>query len=73
MYRGKYFIAFYDSKGEEFINCFDSITQILYYLKKPINQEEIRKIRYSVYMAVKYDRTVKFLDGKPRKIYLIEI
>lgn len=73
MYRGKYFIAFYDKTGEEFINCFDSIVNILYYLKSPITRQEVEKMRRKVFSAVKNDSLVYFLDGKPRKIYLIEI
>ena len=72
-YKGKYFIAFYDESGEEFINCFDSTVNILYYLKKPITRKEKNKLDIQIYNAVKNGSVVHFLDGKPRRIYLIEI
>lgn len=72
-YKGKYFIAFYDKDGEEYINSFDSVIQILYYLKKPITRKEIYKLSWTISVALKYDKVVYFLDGKPRRIYLIEI
>ena len=72
-YKGKYFIAFYDKDGEEFVNCFDSVINILYFLKRPITAEEVNKMNVRITKALKYDKCVFFLDGEPRKIFLIEI
>ena len=73
LYKGKYYIAFYDEYGEDFIEGFDTVTNILYYLKKDITRENVLKMNQLVYYAIKNNRTVYFLDGKPRKIYLIKI
>lgn len=72
-YKGKYFIAFYDADGEEFINCFDNIYKILLYINKPTTKENYTNIKNIIYFAVKKNKLVYFLDGKPRRIYLIEI
>ena len=72
-YKGKYFIAFYDKDGEEFVNCFDSIYQILTYLKRPCTKKEYNIIHTAIYKALKTDTLIYFLDRQPRKVYLIEI
>ena len=73
MYKNKYFLAFYDKSGEEFIDCFDSIKDIAKYLKIDVtNKNKMNNLYANIYYAIKENMTTKIL-GKPMKIYLIDI
>lgn len=73
-YKGKYFIVFYDKTGEEIQYIFENVKDILRFMNKEINKENINVINQSIYRALKTDtHFVKFLTGKVQTVYIIDV
>lgn len=73
-YKGQYFIVFYDKTGENFEYMFSNVREILKFMKKEINRQNIQHINKMLYSALKTDtHFVKFLTGKVQTVYIIDI
>ena len=73
-YKGKYFIVFFDKTGEEFQYMFDNVRDILKFMGREINKENINAINRMLYNALRSDtHFVKFLTGKVQTVYIVDI
>ena len=73
MYKKRYFLAFYDADGERFKYLFDSIFDIVNYLKIDYSdKKKVNKIYSDIYYGLKYEKPIKIL-GEPMRVYLIDI
>ena len=71
MYKKRYFLAFYDKTGEEFITCFDSVYEIARYLNIDYsNKKAINKIYTDLNYALKNNSTINILK-KLSSVFLI--
>lgn len=73
-FRGKYFIAFYDSNDEYIVTTFNNIHEICEHIKerRKVKMPE-NKIYFAVYHAIKNGGTTTILDGRKLYVHLFEI
>lgn len=73
LYKGHYFIVFYDVHDEQLMYMFDNVRDILAYMKKPITRQNINLVNVELYRALKTDtHFTKFLTGKTLRVYIID-
>ena len=73
LYKGHYFIVFYDIDDETLLYMFDNVREILKFMKRPITSQSIRLINVELYRALKTDSHItKFLTGKFLRVYVID-
>ena len=72
-YKSKYFIAFYSLDEEELLYTFDNVREICQFQGKKPTRANINLINVEIYRGLKRKtRLVKFLTGKPMKIYIYD-
>lgn len=72
LYKGKYFIAFYDKNDERLLYTFDNVKEILKFQKKEINTYNARLLNIELYRALKSDEHfITFLTGEVMRVYII--
>lgn len=73
LYKGKYFIVFYDKSDEEFLYSFDNIREILKFQRKPLTDENIKMLNRYIYRALRTpEHFITFLTGKVMRVYIID-
>lgn len=73
LYKGKYFIVFYDKTDRYFINMFDNVREILAYINKPITRQNINLLNVELYRALRTDtHFTKILTGEVMRVYIID-
>lgn len=73
LYKGKYFIVFYSIDEEELLYTFDNVREICQFQGKEPTRANINLINVEIYRGLKRkNRLVKFLTGKPMKIYIYD-
>ena len=73
LYKGRYFIVFYDKCDENLKYMFDNVREILRFMKVDINRTNINKVNVELYRALKSDtHFVKFLTGEVLRVYIID-
>ena len=73
LYKSKYFIAFYSLDEEELLYTFDNVREICQFQGKKPTRANINLINVEIYRGLKRkNRLVKFLTGKPMKIYIYD-
>ncbi|MCI6090657.1 MAG: hypothetical protein MR695_08840 [Solobacterium sp.] len=72
LYKGKYFIVFYDKNDERLLYTFDNVKEILKFQKKEINTYNARLLNIELYRALKSDEHfITFLTGEVMRVYII--
>ena len=72
-YKSKYFIAFYSLDEEELLYTFDNVREIRQFQGKKPTRANSNLINVEIYRGLKRkNRLVKFLTGKPMKIYIYD-
>lgn len=73
LYKGRYFIIFYDKTGEMPLHIFDNVKDILKFQKKPLTKENINYINVRLYRALRTkEHFVTFLTGKVMRVYIFD-
>ena len=72
-YKNKHYIAFYDRYGEEFINIFDNIREIMKFKKIPFSQMEYNKHMVELYRSLKSNHLTKMLNGRLMTVWLVDV
>jgi len=74
-YKSKYYIVFYDSTGEDFIDIFDNVREICNYRGLAVTQYNIKLLTEQlIYALKKDDHSTKMLDGKTvNQVFLVDI
>ena len=72
-YKNKYYIAFYDKKGEHFVHMFDNLIQILQYKGIEVNLYNLKLYRIELCKSLKTEtHYTKMLDGTLMTVWLID-
>lgn len=73
LYKGKYFIVFYDKTDEHLLYMFDNVKEILEFKHKEINRNNIILVNVELYRALKSEfHFTRFLTGDVMRVYIIE-
>ena len=74
LFKGRYAIFFYDGNDEHVVTFFNNIKEICDYKNKPFTKQNYNLIKVELYRALKRcDHKTWMLDGKPMRVYLIDI
>lgn len=73
LYKGKYFIVFYDKTDTYLQYMFDNVRDILLFQEKPLTRTNINLINVELYRALssKHHFT-RFLTGEVLRVYIID-
>lgn len=72
LYRGSYFIVFYDEADEELRYLFDNVRDILKFMKKPVTRTNVNLVNVELYRAFKRrGHLTRFLTGETLRVYMI--
>lgn len=72
LYRGSYFIVFYDESDEELRYLFDNVRDILKFMKRPVTRTNINLVNVELYRAFKRrGHFTRFLTGEKLRAYMI--
>lgn len=73
LYKGKYFIAFYDKDDTQFLQMFDNAREILKFQNKPITRQNVNLVNVELYRALRTDtHFTRFLTGEVMRVYIID-
>lgn len=74
LYKGKYFITFYDKTDEKLCYIFDNIREILAFQKKPATRENVNRINVELYRALRSEEhfTTFLTKGEVLRVYIID-
>lgn len=73
LYKGKYFIVFYDKTDTKFLESFDNVREILKFQNKPITRQNVNLINVELYRALRTDtHFTRFLTGEVMRVYIID-
>lgn len=76
-YKGKYFIVFYDQDGENFINMFNNIREILEYRGEKLTRQNLMRINVELYRSLKsknhYTRMLSKNNSELQTVFIVDI
>lgn len=73
LYKGRYFIVFYDKTDTNFLASFDNVREILKYQHKPITRQNVNFVNVELYRALRTDtHLTRFLTGEVMRVYIID-
>lgn len=72
LYKGKYFLVFYDKTDEELLYLFDNVREILKFMGREITRQNINLINVELYRALRStEHFCRFLTGEVLRVYMI--
>lgn len=73
LYKGKYFIVFYDKTDTEIKYMFDNVREILKFQNKEVTRQNINLVNVELCRALRTEtRFTRFLTGEVLKVFIIE-
>ena len=73
LYKGHYFIVFYDKTDEYLMYMFDNARDILKFMGKKITRNNVTEINHRIARALKTDtHFTRFLTGEVLRVYIID-
>lgn len=73
LYKGRYFIAFYDKTDEHFIELFDNVREILRWQGKPITRRAVNQVNVMLCRALQSEHHfTRLLTGEVMRVYIID-
>lgn len=73
LYKGSYFIVFYDKTDENLEYMFDSVVDILKFMHRPITRNNVIQVNTMIARALKTEtRFTRFLTGEVLRVYIIQ-
>lgn len=73
LYKGHYFIVFYDVHDEQLMYMFDNVREILNFMNRPLTRQNINLVNVELYRALKTNtHFTKFLTGENLRVYIID-
>lgn len=73
LYKGKYFLTFYDKTDEEVLHIFDNVRDILKYLNKAITSSNINLMNVELYRALTSIEHFTRILGQTMRVYMIPV
>ena len=72
LYKGKYFLVFYDKTDEELMYLFENVREILKFMGKKITRQNVNIINVELYRALRSaEHFCRFLTGEVLRVYMI--
>ena len=72
-YKGSFFIVFYDKTDEWIKYIFDNVRDILKFMGKEINRQNVNLINNELYRALKTDtHFTRFLTGEVLTVHIVK-
>lgn len=72
LYKGSYFLVFYDKTDEDLKYMFDNVRDILKFMGKPVTRLNVNRINVELYRALSStEHFCRFLTGEVLRIYMI--
>lgn len=72
LYKGKYFLAFYDRFDENLEYIFDNVRDILKFIGKEVTRQNVNIINVELYRALSSEEHFcRFLTGELLRVYMI--
>ena len=72
LYKGKYFLVFYDKTDEELLYIFENVREILKFMGKKITRQNVNIINVELYRALRSEEHFcRFLTGEVLRVYMI--
>lgn len=72
LYKGKYFLVFYDKTDEELLYIFENVRDILKFMGKEITRQNVNRINVELYRALRSpEHFCRFLTGEVMRVYMI--
>ena len=73
LYKGRYFITFYDKTDTNFLESFDNVREILKFQHKPITRQNVNLINVELYRALRTNtHFTRLLTGEVMRVYIID-
>ena len=73
LYKGEYFIVFYDKTDTELLYSFDNVREILKFQGKDITRQNVNLVNVELYRALRTDtHLTRFLTGEVMRVYIID-
>lgn len=72
LYKGHYFIVFYDLSDEILTHMFDNVRDIVRYLNMPVTRQNVLRISKCICVALKTDSHITKVLRKPLRVYIID-
>ena len=73
LYKGQYFIVFYDKTDTNFLESFDNVREILKFQHKSITRQNVNLVNVELYRALRTDtHLTRFLTGELMRVYIID-
>lgn len=73
LYKGHYFIVFYDIEDKYLTHMFDNVKEILSFMKKEYNRQNTMYVDAMLSRALKRETHItRFLTGEPLRVYIID-
>jgi hypothetical protein len=72
LYKGRYFLVFYDKTDEELKYMFDNVRDILKFMGQEVTRSNVNRINVELYRALaSKERFCRFLTGEVLRVYMI--
>lgn len=73
LYKGSFFIVFYDKTDEWLQYMFDNVRDILKFMGKPITRQNVMIVNNELYRALKSEtHFTRFLTGEVLRVHVIK-
>lgn len=73
LYKGSFFIVFYDKTDEWLQYMFDNVRDILKFMGKPITRQNVMIVNNELYRALKSEtHFTRFLTGEVLRVHIIK-
>lgn len=73
LYKGKYFLVFYDKSDEVFKYVFNNVRDILKFMKREVTRQNINLINVELYRALSSEEHFcRFLTNDLLRVYMID-
>ena len=72
LYKGHFFIVFYDKHDESLLYMFDNVREILKFRKLPITRQNVNTINVELYRALQTDTHFTKMLGHLLRVYIID-
>lgn len=72
LYKGRYFLVFYDKTDEELKYMFDNVRDILKFMGQEVTRSNVNRINVELYRALaSKEHFCRFLTGEVLRVYMI--
>ena len=72
LYKGEYFLVFYDKTDEELLYLFENVRDILKFMGREITRQNVNIINVELYRALRStEHFCRFLTGEVLRVYMI--